>query len=102
MVVVATRTGGTAWVKSKQRSLIPTLGVSDRAESLRRMCLFWGVKPLAVSQLDEPENLFREVSAWGISQKMLVPGDRIVFIAGNGVMDKVHNLLVVHTVADVS
>jgi pyruvate kinase len=99
LVVVATRTGGTAWVKSKQRSLIPTLGVSDRADSLRRMSLFWGIKPLAVSQLENPEDLFTEISQWGLTKGILSPGDRIVFIAGNGVMDRVHNLLVVHTVA---
>ncbi len=102
LVVVATRTGGTAWVKSKQRTLIPTLGVSDMPDSLRRMCLFWGIKPLRVSQLDDPETLFKEVSRWGIDRGFLAPGDRIVFIAGNGVMDKVHNLLVVHTVAEPS
>jgi pyruvate kinase len=100
LLVVATRTGGTAWVRGKQRGLIPTLGVSDREETLRRMNLFWGVKPLRVAQLDDPERIFAEVEAWGLQQQLLVPGDRIVFIAGKGVLEKVHNLLVVHTVAD--
>jgi pyruvate kinase len=64
------------------------------------MNLFWGVKPLRVAQLDDPERIFAEVEAWGLQQQLLVPGDRIVFIAGKGVLEKVHNLLVVHTVAD--
>ncbi len=45
LVVVASRTGGTAWVKAKQRNYIPTLGVSDSDHTLRRMCLFWGIMP---------------------------------------------------------
>jgi pyruvate kinase len=98
LVVVATRTGGTAWVKSKQRSLIPTIGVSHDESVLRRMNLFWGIRPLRVSQLDDPARLFQEVSDWGRQQGILTTGDRIVFVAGNGVMGKVHNLLVVHTV----
>jgi pyruvate kinase len=98
LVVVATRTGGTAWVKSKQRSLIPTIGVSHDETVLRRMNLFWGIRPLRVTQLDDPAKLFQDVSEWGRQLGLLATGDRIVFVAGNGVMGKVHNLLVVHTV----
>ncbi len=43
LVVVASHSGGTAWVKAKQRNYIPTLGVSDIDATLRRMCLFWGL-----------------------------------------------------------
>ncbi|WP_231745997.1 pyruvate kinase [Rosistilla oblonga] len=98
MLVVVTRTGGTAWVKSKLRSLIPTLGVSDNEDTLRRMSLFWGIKPLRVSQLDDTEQLFSEVSRWGCREGHLVAGDRLVFVTGTGVMDNAHNLVVVHKV----
>ncbi|QDS86716.1 Pyruvate kinase [Rosistilla ulvae] len=98
MLVVVTRTGGTAWVKSKLRSLIPTLGVSDNEDTLRRMSLFWGIKPLRVSQLDNTEQLFSEVSRWGCREGHLVAGDRLVFVTGTGVMDNAHNLVVVHKV----
>ena len=98
LIVIATHSGGTAWVKSKQRSLIPTLGVSHAPEALRRMNLFWGIKPLKVSQLEEAPRLFDEITAWGCRAGMLAPGDRVVFVTGSGVMEKAHNLLVVHTV----
>ncbi|WP_164103865.1 pyruvate kinase [Candidatus Laterigemmans baculatus] len=98
LIVIATRSGGTAWVKSKQRSLIPTLGASDNEETLRRMTLFWGIKPCRVSQLDDAEVLFDEISRWGCQNGMLAPGDRIVFVTGNSVMHHAHNLLVVHSV----
>jgi pyruvate kinase len=98
MIVIATRSGGTAWVKSKQRSLIPTLGASDNEETLRRMTMFWGIKPCRVSQLDDGEQLFDEISRWACQGGIVAPGDRIVFVTGNAVLHHAHNLLVVHSV----
>jgi pyruvate kinase len=98
LVVVASRSGGTAWVKAKQRNFIPTLGVSDNDSTLRRMCLFWGIMPHRVASLDDPQQLFEEVSRWGRESKLLVPGDRVVFVTGTGVINNTHNLLVVHEV----
>lgn len=98
LVVVASRTGGTAWVKSKQRNYIPTLGVSDSEYTLRRMCLFWGIMPHKIENLDNPEALIEEVTAWGIGQGMLVAGDRVVYVTGTGLLNNTHNLLVVHEV----
>lgn len=98
LVVVASRTGGTAWVKAKQRNYIPTLGVSDSDHTLRRMCLFWGIMPHKVQNLDNPEILMDEVTAWGVSRGMLSPGDRVVYVTGTGLLHNTHNLLVVHEV----
>jgi pyruvate kinase len=98
MIVIATRSGGTAWVKSNQRSLIPTIGASDNEETLRRMTLFWGIKPCRVRQLDDGDELFDEISRWGCRNGMVWPGDRIVFVTGNSVLHNAHNLLVVHSV----
>ncbi len=99
LVVVASRSGGTAWVKSKQRNYIPTLGVSDVDATLRRMCLFWGITPHKVPQLGNPQSLFEQVSRWGIENGSLKPGDSVVYVTGTGVMDNTHNLLVVQQVA---
>lgn len=98
LVVVATQTGGTAWVKAKQRNYIPTLGVSNSQATLRRMCLFWGIMPHYVQNIDNPQGMFEEVSKWGRDQGLLNPGDRVVYVTGTGVMDHTHNLLVVHQV----
>jgi pyruvate kinase len=98
LVVVASRTGGTAWVKSKQRNFTPTVGVSDSDVTLRRMSLFWGIMPQKIDNLDSPTHLFEEVSRWGRTNGMLSPGDHVVFVTGTGVIDHTHNLLVVHQV----
>ncbi|MDZ7615583.1 MAG: pyruvate kinase, partial [Patescibacteria group bacterium] len=47
LVVVASATGATALSMAKNRNWVPTLGVSDSPETLRRMCLYWGMIPLA-------------------------------------------------------
>ncbi|MDZ4853036.1 MAG: pyruvate kinase [Pirellulaceae bacterium] len=98
LVVIATHTGGTAWVKAKQRNYIPTLGVSDSPAILRRMCLFWGIMPLGVETLGTPQALFDEVSRWGCATGILAPGDRVVYVTGTGLLNNAHNLVVVHQV----
>ncbi len=98
LIVIATHSGGTAWVKSKSRSRIPTIGASDNPAALRRMSLFWGIKPLYAQQFGDTEKLFDEISRWGYEHGFLASGDRVVFVTGSGVMHKAHNVLVVHTV----
>ncbi len=98
LVVVASRTGGTAWVKAKQRNYIPTLGVSDSDQTLRRMCLFWGIMPHKVKHLDNPEKLCEEVTAWGRVNGLLATGDRVVYVTGTGLLNNTHNLMVVQEV----
>ncbi len=98
LVVVASRTGGTAWVKSKQRNYVATLGVSNNAATLRRMCLFWGIVPHLITNIDDPQGLIDEVTNWGKQEGILEVDDRVVFVTGTGILNNTHNLLVVHEV----
>ncbi len=98
LVVIASQTGGTAWVKSKQRNYTATLGVSDNEATLRRMSLFWGIVPHRISNIDSPQKLIEEVIGWGRAEGILTVGDRVVFVTGTGIIDNTHNLLVVHEV----
>lgn len=98
LVVVASRSGGTAWVKAKQRNYIPTLGVSHVDATLRRMCLFWGIMPHKIQNLDSPQSLVDEVNQWGYTTGILSPGDVVVYVTGNGVLSDTHNLLMVQQV----
>ncbi|MCA9125429.1 MAG: pyruvate kinase [Planctomycetales bacterium] len=98
IVVVASHSGGTAWVKAQQRNYIPTLGVSDNVATLRRMCLFWGIMPHRVDKLEDPQQLIESITSWGIEQDLLTKGDFVVFVTGTGILDNTHNLLVVHEV----
>jgi pyruvate kinase len=98
LVVVASKSGSTAWVKAKQRNYTHTLGVSDNQATLRRMCLFWGIMPLYIESMAKPQTLIDQVIRWGMSSGLLSTGDRVVFVGGSGIYEKTHNLLVVHQV----
>ena len=98
MLVVATRSGGTARVLAKHRSLIPMVGVADNDETLRHMCLYWGFIPLAGAPLSHGPQLRTFVADWGVREGTLATGDRIVYITGSEVVPTAHNLVVVHEV----
>ena len=98
LIVIATKSGSTAWVKSKSRSQVPTLGASDSVGTLRRMNLLWGIKPFAATQIEETARFIDEVIRWGRDNAELQSGDRVVFVTGTGVFKKAHNQLLVHTV----
>ncbi|MBX3420102.1 MAG: pyruvate kinase [Pirellulaceae bacterium] len=98
LIVVASKSGSTAWVKAKQRNCIHTLGISDNQATLRRMCLFWGIMPLYIESMAKPQVLIEHVIRWGKQSGLLVDGDCVVFVGGSGIYEKTHNLLVVHKV----
>ena len=58
--------------------------------------------PHKVTNLENPEALFDEVTAWGVERGILSPGDRVVYVTGTGVLNNTHNLLVVHEVPKMS
>ncbi len=96
LVVVASATGSTALSMAKNRHWVPTVGVSDSPETLRRICLYWGMIPLAGAPTVESEALLEHVTAWARSRGMLCSGDRIVLVAGTGLKVTAHNMIVVH------
>lgn len=99
MIVVASRSGVTALALSKERCLVPTLGVSNDDSTLRQMCLYWGVMPLAGAPVDDHVALVEFVSQWGRKNGMLAVGDRIILVAGTGLGTGGHNMALVHEVA---
>lgn len=98
MIVVATRSSGTARIRSKQRDAIPTIGVSDSAAVLRRMSLYWGVTPLPGAPVHEGPALRKFIEDWARPRNLVRPGDRIVFVTGTNFYPLAHNLLVIHEV----
>jgi pyruvate kinase len=96
IVVVATASGSTALSMAKNRHVVPTLGVSDSPATLRRLCLYWGVIPLAGAPTDDSAALLRYVVEQGRAADLLHSGDRIVLVAGTGLAVTRHNMIVVH------
>jgi pyruvate kinase len=102
LVVINTRSGGTARVKAKQRDFVPTIAVSKSPVTLRHMCLFWGITPLEGAPVEDPPELRRYIDEWGLADGCLRPGDRVVFVTGSDLVERAHNVVVVHEVEAVT
>jgi len=98
LIVVASTSGATALALSKKRNFAPTLGVSHSEATLRRMCLYWGVIPLAGATIGDPRRLLEFIGDWGHRNRLLAEGDRVVIISGTGLVHSAHNQIVVHEV----
>jgi pyruvate kinase len=97
-LIVASGSGQTALIVSKHRRHVPVVGVSDSEATLRKMCLYWGVNPLAGAPVDQGHKLLEYVVAQGRAAGYFAAGDRVVLVYGTGIRTSRHNMVVVHQV----
>jgi pyruvate kinase len=111
LVVVASHSGRTALALSQQRSFVPTVGVSSSAETLRQMCLYWGVTPLAGAPACDLPQLIKHADEWACRFGFAKLGDRIVIVGGSHLtagpdgdelVGGVHDIVTVHEVEGTS
>ena len=98
LIVVVSHSGVTALSLSKRRNLVPIVGISDRPETQRQMCLYWNVIPLTSAPMTDSHELLRFMENWGQADGCLSAGDYIVLVAGIGLASKGHNMVRVHEV----
>ena len=99
LIVVATHTGKSALAVSSKRCPIPILALTDRADSARRMALYFGVTPVRTDAVSgEPRELLSFVVDWGKKHDVLHAGDRIVLVGSSKWSAKGHDLMLVHQV----
>jgi pyruvate kinase len=99
LLVVASASGATALALAKNHCGVPAVGVSAAAATLRRICLYWGIWPVADAPLGDTAALVRFITDWGRAAGLLHCGDRIVLIAGTGLPVTAHNMILVHQLA---
>ena len=98
MMVVATVTGGAALSLSKNRSFVPTIGVSGIPWVLRRMCLYYGVVPWPDCPLGSDHAILDFLVRNLVTTGEVQPGDRLVLLSGTSLPISRHNLIAVHEV----
>jgi pyruvate kinase len=99
LIVAATRGGKTAMAISKQRPHVPIMGLTDRPEVARRMCLFWGVTPIGTDAVAlPPRDLIAYVEKKGRQRNMLDSGSKIVLVGSSDWTLEWHDMLLVHVV----
>lgn len=95
IVVIASSTGETARLKSKQRDFIHTLCLTDDDEVLARMSLYWGIVPIRVPDLLEHQQLHSFVSQWAIDHAGVAKGDPVVIVSDTEWMPGIHDTILV-------
>ena len=84
---------------SKQLRRVAILGLSDRVETARCMCLYWGVTPMHTDVVHkQPQKIMKVVAEWGRRNLVIASGDEIVLIASTNWSTPGHDLMLVHVV----
>lgn len=84
-IVCVTQSGNSALQLSRFRSNIGVLGVTNSAEVMRKMCLYWGITPYYFQEDEQDLSTLQEqMIAQMKEQKMVHNGDKLVITHGDG------------------
>ena len=99
VIVVCTRTGGTARTVSRFRPMIDIIGMTTEERAYRKLALSWGVTPVMSEEFYSVDVLFHYAKRAAIESGMVNKGDKIVLTGGtlNGKSGN-NNLVNVETV----
>lgn len=82
VIVVCTRTGGTARTVSRFRPLIDIIGMTTEERAYRKLALSWGVTPVMSEEFYSVDVLFHYAKRAAIDSGMVQKGDKIVLTGG--------------------
>ena len=82
-ILTSTNFGTTARLISRLRPRAAIIGITPRPETMRRLCLSWGVFPLLAPQIRDTDHMLRVVEEEALRAGMLVRGERVVITAGS-------------------
>ena len=100
-IIAATSSGNTARALSKFRPDAVILATSYKIQTIRQLCLSWGVYGLYVVEMSDSDTLVSESVKTAVTAGWLHAGERIVIAAGIPVGGtSVTNMIRVHTVGD--
>ncbi len=82
VIVVCTRTGGTAKTVSRFRPMIDILGMTTDEKAYRKLALSWGVIPVMAEEFYSVDVLFHYAKRAAIDSGIVQKGDKIVLTGG--------------------
>jgi pyruvate kinase len=84
-IISVTESGSSCLKISAMRPQTPVLGITNNIETVRRLCLYWGVTPYQLIEFDEDDYDFqRDIIDRIKVQLSLVNGDKLVITRGDG------------------
>ncbi|MEE9219678.1 MAG: pyruvate kinase [Acidobacteriota bacterium] len=81
-IVALTVTGSTARLISSFRPPVPVIALSPEESTVRRLALFWGVRPLLSRRRHSIEHLLEDMERRLIRENLASLGDSVVIISG--------------------
>jgi pyruvate kinase len=99
VVVIATASGQAALVKSKQRDFIPTIALTNQVHVLRRLNLFWGIRPLYFEDINSGKGIIPFVQEFFQEADSINAGDQAVFLIDTELWPGVNDMLLVSKIA---
>lgn len=81
-VAAFTMTGHTALRLARERPVQPTLALTPRLETARRLALAWGVEPRIVPDIRDPEDIPKLACSEAMAAGLAGPAERILILAG--------------------
>ena len=82
VIVVCTRTGGTARTVSRFRPMIDIIGMTTDERAYRKLALSWGVIPIMSEEFYSVDVLFHYAKRAAIDTGLVSKGDKIVLTGG--------------------
>ena len=81
-IITPTVSGATARVVSKFKPKVDIIGVSPNSSALRRMQIYWGVRPLKSFELDSEEDINSGAIELAVAKQYAEVGDTVILTAG--------------------
>ncbi len=101
LLVIWTSNGNTARIFSKHHFPVPIIALSNDHRTLRRMALHFGIVPQEASASGDLNHLIETIDKLVVEREFVVPGDRIIIVAGwSAGMPGTMNGMVIHVVGE--
>ncbi len=87
-IVAFTQSGSTAQVISKFRPQAEILGVTPHPAIMRRLSLFWGVRPMLMGLIENVDELILATEELLLKEGMVEAGDNLVILTGAPIVER--------------
>jgi pyruvate kinase len=81
-ILTPTRTGATARMVARYRPRQPILALSPNLETLRQLCLTWGVTPVFTEESRDSDSVAEDAKRKAVAHRVAQRGDVVVLTAG--------------------
>lgn len=102
-IAAFTQSGSTAKLISKYRPPTEIFGFTPHPRILNRMCLYWGVTPMQMEEIDNVDELILGLERLLIQKELVKAGDNLIILTGAPIMERGHtSLMKLHSVTGAS